>query len=197
MFVIGLTGGIGSGKSTVARLFQKYQISVIDADQVARHVVEIGSPTLQKMVEYFGNDIIETNGALNRAALRERIFKTPSERLWLENLLHPLIAQEIQQQLTQAQGPYVILMSPLLLESGQAQWVDRVLVVDVPETIQIERTQQRDQVPSEQIEAIMSSQWTRAQRLAKADDVIENTNAITSLEKKVALLNKKYLALCF
>ncbi len=198
--IIGLTGGIGSGKSTVAELFAQRNIAIIDADQASRTVVEPNSPALQKIAEHFsgaplGKDIIETNGQLNRAALREVIFNSSEQRIWLENLLHPLIAQEIQQQLSQAQDHYIILMSPLLLESGQAKYVHRVLVIDTPEAVQIQRTQQRDQVSHEQIQAIMQSQWTRAQRLEKADEVIENLGSMEELEQQVEKLHRKYLKL--
>ena len=195
MLTIGLTGGIGSGKSTVAQLFKQHNIHVIDADQAARQVVKPHSSTLKKITKHFGDEILEANGSLNRPLLRERIFQHPEERLWLENLLHPLIEQVIQQQLASAQGPYVILMSPLLLESGQAKWTQRIVVIDIPEALQIQRTQERDQVTPTQIQAIMNSQWSREQRRAKANYVIENTGSIAALEEQVAYLNKIFLAL--
>lgn len=194
-FIVGLTGGIGSGKSTVSGLFAQHHIPIIDADQASRIVVEPYRPALQKISKYFGSKVIDSNGQLNRSALRNIIFNSSEQRIWLENLLHPLIAEEIQRQLSQAQGPYIILMSPLLLESGQAKYVHRVLVIDVPEAVQLERTQQRDQVTQEQIQAIMQSQWTRAQRLEKADEVIENINSIEELEKQVEQLHRRYLTL--
>lgn len=195
MLTIGLTGGIGSGKSTVAEFFKQHNIPVIDADHAARQVVEPHSSALQKITEHFGDEILETNGSLNRTLLRKRIFQHPEERLWLESLLHPLIAQVIQAQLAAAQGPYAILMSPLLLESGQAQWTQRILVIDIPETLQIQRTQERDQVAPTQIEAIMKSQWSRKQRLAKADYVIENSGSIEMLEKQISQLHSMFLQL--
>ena len=193
--IIGLTGGIGSGKSAVSSHFETLGITVIDADVVAREVVEPEQPALVQIAEHFGNDIITPEGALDRAALRVLIFKDKSERKWLESLLHPLIREEIILQLKQSQSPYSILSSPLLLETDQHSMVNRILVVDVPVEVQIERTIDRDNNSLEQVEAIISSQSSRDFKQQKADDIILNTGTIESLHEKVSVLHQRYLQL--
>ena len=193
--IIGLTGGIGSGKSAVSSHFETLGITVIDADVVAREVVEPEQPALVQIAEHFGNDIITPEGALDRAALRVLIFKDKSERKWLESLLHPLIREEIILQLKQSQSPYSILSSPLLLETDQHSMVNRILVVDVPVEVQIERTIDRDNNSLEQVEAIISSQSSRDFKQQKADDIILNTGTIESLHEKVSALHLRYLQL--
>ena len=193
--IIGLTGGIGSGKSAVSSHFETQGITVVDADIVAREVVEYGRPALTKIAEHFGSSIITSEGALDRTALRVLIFKDKSERKWLESLLHPLIREEIIKQLKQSQSPYSILSSPLLLETDQHSMVDRILVVDVPVEVQIERTIDRDNNSLEQIEAIISSQSSRDFKQQKADDIILNTGTIESLHEKVSVLHQRYLQL--
>lgn len=192
MYVVGLTGGIGSGKSAVSALFEKQGITVVDSDVVARQVVEKGQPALKKIAEHFGNDVIQADGSLDRAALRQRIFAAPEERKWLEALLHPLIRQETQRQLTAAEGPYVILASPLLVESGQYRSVHRVLVVDAPEELQLQRAMSRDANNEAQIRAVMATQATREARLRCADDVILNDKALDELIPQVEDLHTKY-----
>ncbi len=194
--IIGLTGGIGSGKSAAAdRFAMQHGIHVVDADIKSRVVVEPGRPALASIVDRFGDTILLDNGALNRAALRERVFKEPEQRMWLEQLLHPLIRDEIQQDLVCATSPYAILVSPLLIESGQYRMTDRVLVVDVPEAVQIARTASRDGVPAKQIQAIMQAQAKREDRLAKAHDIIRNDKDLAALHAQVDALHQRYAAM--
>ena len=159
--IIGLTGGIGSGKSEVSRRFEQLGITVVDADIVAREVVNIGSVALSEISAHFGQDILNADGSLNRAKLRSRIFETPDEKYWLENLLHPIIRKEIVTQLAQSKTPYTILSSPLLLETKQDELVNRILVIDATENMQIERASARDTNNKEQIKKIMAAQINR------------------------------------
>lgn len=193
--IIGLTGGIGSGKSAATQIFQALGIDVVDADLVARKVVEPGSPALQSIAEHFGQQILKPDGSLNRAALRQRIFAAPAERQWLENLLHPLIRKEIVQRLHKVDSAYAILSSPLLLETGEDALTDRVLLIDTPEARQIERTCQRDGTSPEDVTAIMATQWSRLQRQERADDVILNDGDLHQLELKVRAMHQTYIAL--
>lgn len=192
---VGLTGGIGSGKSEVGRLFAELGVRVVDADEVAREVVEPGRPALVQVVERFGPDVLSSDQTLDRRKLRDIVFAQPGEREWLEALLHPLINTEIRSQLAQAAGPYALLMSPLLLETKQDEWMDRVLVVDAPEAEQVARVSRRDGVADEQIAAIMTRQTRREERLARADDVIENHLALEHLQPQVRTLDELYRAL--
>lgn len=194
-FVVGLTGGIGSGKSTVAKLFASLGASIINADQLAREVVKPGSPALAEIAQHFGEDAIATNGTLDRSVLRKKIFQNDSDRLWLENLLHPLIAEERLKQIDSATTPYVIVEIPLLFEKQLADEVDRVLVVDTPEALQKSRVAERDKVNTESIEAIMNTQVDRENRLSGADDIIDNSGDIEDLNSQVQALNEKYLRL--
>jgi dephospho-CoA kinase len=195
MKVIGLTGGIGSGKSTVADLFRQKGIEVIDADQLAREVVEPGTPALAAIAAHFGEEILDGAGRLRRAALRERVFVNPAERQWLEALLHPLIQELVQARIAQCRSVYCLLMSPLLLESRQKLLVDRILVVDVSRETQLRRTMQRDTSSRETVEAIIAAQISREQRLAAADDIIENDGSRARLVPAVARLHQNYLAM--
>lgn len=193
--IIGLTGGIGSGKSTLSRIFKSLGVEVIDADLVARLVVQKGQPALIKIFEYFGDDINE-KGELNRAKLRELIFKDPEKKLWLNNLLHPLIREEMLAQLQRAKGKYVILEAPLLFENKLERYCDYVLVVDVSEACQIKRAMLRDNTEQSIIENIIASQINRAQRLEKADFVVDNENiSLQALESSVIALDKQLRAL--
>ncbi|HZJ94408.1 MAG TPA: dephospho-CoA kinase [Thiopseudomonas sp.] len=194
-WVLGLTGGIGSGKSAAADAFAQLGIEVIDADHAARWVVEPGRSALVKIVDRYGDAILLDDGQLNRAALRERIFADPEQRQWLEGLLHPLIRAEIKQFLDSAQSPYAILVSPLLIESGQYKNVQRVLVVDVPPELQLARAMQRDQVSEEQLQAIMQAQLKRDERLKHADDVLSNAADKVALQREVLRLHNFYLTL--
>jgi dephospho-CoA kinase len=194
-WILGLTGGIGSGKSAAAQCFVDLGVHLVDADNAARWVVEPGRPALAQIAERFGAGVLQADGTLNRAALRELIFKDPPQRLWLEGLLHPLIREEITQYLARAQSPYAILVSPLLLETTQHQMVKRVLVIDVPEAVQIQRTVLRDKTNEEQVRAILKAQATRQERLNRADDVIINDRDPAWLKSEVERLHHFYLTL--
>lgn len=195
MTVIGLTGGIGSGKSTVARLFGALGVHWVDADDVAREVVEPGTPALERIAEHFGKDILLPNGSLDRAALRRVVFDAPEERTWLEGLLHPVIREELTRQLTPDNYalPYVLLVSPLLLETDQHELVEKVVVVDVPVDVQIQRTMARDENTREQVERIIDAQMPREQRLQKADEVVDNNQPVVDVERRVEELHRQFL----
>lgn len=194
-WILGLTGGIGSGKSAVAQHFIDLGVHLVDADHAARWVVEPGKPALAKIAEYFGTQVLQADGQLDRTALRKRIFADTSERRWLEALLHPLIGQEISQYLARAESPYTILVSPLLVESGQHKLAQRILVVDAPEHLQIERTMARDQSSSEQVQAILQAQASREERLRHAHDVLLNDQDLHGLQAEVERLHAFYLTL--
>lgn len=195
MLVIGVTGGIGSGKTAVTDHFQRLGITVVDADLASRVVVEPGRPALQAIAAHFGTGVILPDGSLDRRALREIVFAQPDERKWLERLTHPLIAQEILQQIQASQSPYTILASPLLLESGQSRMTQRVLVVDVPEAVQVARTTARDNTDENGVRAIIAAQMKREERLAKADDVILNDKSLSELHAAVEALHQQYLSM--
>jgi len=195
MVVVGLTGGIGSGKSTVARLFGNLGVHWVDADDVAREVVEPGTPALARIAEHFGTEILLSDGGLDRARLRQIVFNDPSERAWLESLLHPIIRDELIRQLRPADYglPYTLLVSPLLLETDQHNLVDRIVVVDVPVSVQIERTIARDDNPRDQVERIIAAQIPREKRLERADDVIDNDRPMNDVERQVLDLHNRFL----
>ncbi len=193
--IVGLTGGIGSGKSEVGRRFEKLGVTLVDADFLAHQVVEPGEPALGQIAEHFGREILTDEGRLNRASMRTLIFEHPEEKRWLEELLHPLVNREIRVQLNEAKSPYAILMSPLLLETHQDRMVDRVLVVDSPESEQLSRVTRRDQSKREQIEAIISTQISYKKRLERADDIIRNEGALSELDDQVEKLHTYYLEL--
>ncbi len=195
MFVVGVTGGIGSGKTAVTNLFAELGVTIVDADIASRIIVEPGKPALQAIAAHFGAEMLLPDGTLNRAAMRARIFSNADDKRWLEQLTHPLIGKEIQQQIANAKSPYAILVSPLLIEGDQHKFCHRILVVDVPESTQLQRTVQRDNNDAEQVKRIIASQATRAQRLSRADDVIENTGTLDDLRNKVAVLHEQYLQL--
>jgi dephospho-CoA kinase len=194
-WILGLTGGIGSGKSAAAQCFVDLGVHLVDADNAARWVVEPGRPALAQIAEHFGAGVLQADGTLNRSALRELIFKDPQQRVWLEGLLHPLIREEIRQYLARAESAYAILVSPLLLETSQHQMVQRVLVIDVPESVQIERTVMRDKTNEEQVRAILKAQASREERLSRADDVIVNDRDPAWLKSEVERLHHFYLTL--
>jgi dephospho-CoA kinase len=194
-WILGLTGGIGSGKSAAAQCFVDLGVHLVDADNAARWVVEPGRPALAQIAEHFGAGVLQADGTLNRSALRELIFKEPQQRVWLEGLLHPLIREEIRQYLARAESAYAILVSPLLLETSQHQMVQRVLVIDVPESVQIERTVLRDRTNEEQVRAILKAQASREERLSRADDVIVNDRDPAWLKSEVERLHHFYLTL--
>jgi dephospho-CoA kinase len=194
-FRVALTGGIASGKSTVADLFAALGVPVIDTDVIARQVVEPGQPALAEIAAMFGPDVLDSEGRLDRRRMRERIFTDPDAKRRLEAILHPAIRAEMERQSMAAQGPYQVLVIPLLTEGGRRDHVDRVLLVDVPEELQIQRLMMRDGVSHEQAQASLNAQATRAQRLALADDVIRNTGRVDGLREQVAELHGKYLRL--
>jgi|SRR5471030_469545 dephospho-CoA kinase len=194
-YIVALTGGIGSGKSTVADSFARHGVSIIDADIIARQVVEPGEPALDALAQHFGQQIIEPEGSLNRAALRECIFSEPAEKEWVNQLLHPLIHAKTKQLFAAAKTPYVLWVVPLLVENGLQSQANRVLVVDVDEHTQLTRTMQRDGITRQQAEKILSAQASRQQRLACADDIIDNNGGAETLEPHVASLHSRYLEL--
>jgi dephospho-CoA kinase len=193
---IGLTGGIASGKSIVTQRFAELKVPVIDADVVARRVVEPGEPGLDQVVRRFGPAVLDASGKLDRRALRELIFSDVSARQALDAILHPLIRAAMEQQAADAKGPYLVMAIPLLIESGRAhERVNRVLVVDVDEAQQIERVQARDGSSAEQARAILASQASRETRLTAADDVLKNSGSVADLRQAVDDLHRKYLHL--
>jgi dephospho-CoA kinase len=195
MFIVGLTGGIGSGKSAASDYLQQQNITIVDADLISRQVVEPNSPTLTKIAAYFGNDILLADGTLDRAKTRKKIFNNPDNKQWLENLLHPLIRQEILQQLNRSTSSYTVLVSPLLFEAEQDKLCDRILVIDCPEQLQIDRASSRDNNDPTQVQRIIASQIPRQQRLDRADDIIENTGTLNQLHHQLEQLHKRYLTL--
>ena len=195
MLRIGITGGIGSGKSTAANLFAQLGVTVINLDQISRDVVKPGSPTLTEIQLHFGSTILSDDGTLNRQKLREIVFQNDSERIWLEDLLHPLIRKKQEDLIQSAQSSYVVIEIPLLTENNLQKTVDRVLVIDAAEQDQIYRAAMRDDTDKDQISAILKSQASRQERLAIADDVIENSGTMEALSEKVPQLHEKYLEL--
>jgi dephospho-CoA kinase len=194
-WILGLTGGIGSGKSAVAEQFVELGVHLIDADHAARWVVEPGRPALARIAEHFGDAVLRPDGQLDRGALRARIFQDAEQRRWLEALLHPLIGEEIAHHLALAKSPYAILVSPLLVESGQHSLTQRILVVDAPEHLQLQRTMKRDQASEEQVRAILDAQANREERLRHADDVLINDRDMSWLRSEVERLHHFYLTL--
>lgn len=186
--IVGLTGGIGSGKSTVSNLLHSYGITIVDADKIAREVVQPGSSALKDINEHFGEDILD-HGVLNRAKLRELIFSNVDEKKWLEQLLHPLIRDEILEHISASNSAYTLLEAPLLMENGLDKLCHKNIVVDIPEALQIERTLIRDMSNQKTVEAIIASQLSRADRLARADYIIYNDGARDELEAQVLRLH--------
>ena len=191
--VVGITGGIGSGKSAVTDYLETKGITVVDADKVARVVVEPGTSGLAAIAEHFGRDILLPNGALDRAALRKIVFDEPDERKVLEGITHPRIREEIARQLSDASSPYVVLASPLLLESGQSSFADYVVVVDVPESVQLSRTMTRDDNSEQLVKSIMAVQLDRETRLARSDTSISNEGTLEELHTRVDALHTDLL----
>lgn len=194
-FVLGLTGGIGSGKSAASAFFAQQGIVVVDADLVARAVVEPGQAAWQAIRARFGDEALLADGSLNRAWLRQKVFADTTERLWLESQTHPRIREAILAQLRAANSAYAILASPLLFESKQVDFTQRSLVIDVPEELQLLRACARDNNQAEQIRRIMAAQLPRQTRLAQADDVVDNSGSLTELAQKLAPLHQTYLRL--
>jgi dephospho-CoA kinase len=194
MFVVGITGGIGSGKSAVTDHLETLGITVVDADKVARVVVEPGTSGLAAIADHFGTDILLSDGRLDRAALRKIVFDNPDERRVLEGITHPRIREEIARQLSEATSPYVVLSSPLLLESGQNTFADYVVVVDVPEEVQLSRTMARDDNTEALVKQIMAAQLDRQTRLSRADTSIMNDGSLEALYERVEKLHDDLLA---
>jgi dephospho-CoA kinase len=192
---IGLTGGIASGKSTVAQRFVELGVPVIDADEISRAVVAPGQLGLARVVAKFGNEILTANGELDRRALRDRVFSDPAQRRDLETILHPLIRAEMDRRALSAVGPYIVLAIPLLIEGDQRERVDRILAVDADEATQIQRLMARDGSSESQAKAILAAQASRENRLAAADDVLSNMTSVSELRHAVDRLNQRYLGL--
>ncbi|MCL7929052.1 dephospho-CoA kinase [Halomonas llamarensis] len=191
--IVGLTGGIGSGKSTVARAFSERGIPWIDADDVAREIVAPGEPALEAIRQRHGEAVLQSDGTLNRARLRELIFQQPEERTWLESVTHPRVRERIVTHLERMQredAPYVLLVSPLLFESGQDALVDFTVVIDIPEALQLSRTLARDKVSETQVRAILAAQMPREERRARADALIDNSQDTVHMREQVAKLDE-------
>ena len=192
---VGVTGGIGSGKSALTERLAERGIEIVDADMIAREVVEPGSAALAAISERYGPRALQADGSLDRAALRKIVFEDADERRWLEGLTHPLIGERIAGRLADAASPYVVLVSPLLLEGSQKDFVDHVVVVDVPEELQVERTTTRDDNPEELVRRIMAAQLERSQRLALADSVVDNSGSLEDLDRQTDRLHDALLGL--
>jgi dephospho-CoA kinase len=192
---IGLTGGIASGKSTVAQRFMELGVAVLDADESAREVVRPGKPALAEIIRQFGTGLVAQNGELDRRALRSLIFGDAELRRTLESILHPLIRADMEQRAHAAVGPYLVMAIPLLIEGGSLDRVDRILVVDVDEAVQLQRLTARDGCSPQQARAIVASQASRSARLAAADDILANTATVTDLRQAVDDLHARYLRL--
>ena len=195
-YVVGLTGGIGSGKSTVADLFVELGAGLVDTDEIAHQLTAAGGLAMSQIVATFGAELADTQGALDRAAMRRLVFSDPGARGRLESILHPLIRQISDQRCAESTAPYVILAVPLLIESGNyRQRCDRIVVVDCPEQVQISRVMARNSLQENEVRAILKAQASREQRLAIADEVIDNGDELTNLYPRVSELHLKYLAL--
>lgn len=192
-YIVALSGGIASGKSTIAHLFAQLGVPIIDADIIARQVVGVGTPALEQITKHFSQEILLENGELDRSQLREIIFNNDHERLWLNNLLHPIIAQETQKQFAQQTKPYVIWVVPLLIENNLHQLADRVLMIDIPEALQLERLINRDRISESLAKKMIATQVCLTDRLAFADDIIVNDGDLESLKIQVDNLHKQYL----
>ena len=195
IFSVVLTGGIASGKTTVSDLFEELGVPVIDTDRIARELVEPGKPALKAIVKRFGADYLDGEGQLDRRKMRTAIFTDPEARTRLENILHPLIGNEVIHRISALDAEYCIIVIPLYASSGAYEWVDRVLVVDAEEETQIARVMERDQINRAQAEAILASQASRQERLALADDVVLNEGPLEQLAARVQELHARYLAL--
>ncbi len=194
--IVGLTGGIGSGKSTVSHLFEKLQVPIINSDEIAHQFLTPDHAAFKSVIEHFGSDILELKGSLNRKKLGAIIFNAPKERLWLESLLHPLIKQEILKRCALIpKQSYCVVEIPLLIETHFENTVDRVLVVDCPEDMQIKRASLRDTSPLFNIKSILKSQTNRETRLAHADDVIDNSGTLEALKEQITTLHQLYMQL--
>lgn len=195
VLVIGLTGGIGSGKTAVSDRFARLGVPAIDTDLLARELVELGQPALAEIVAEFGPDCLDDEGRLHRARLRERVFADPTGRRRLEAILHPRIRALARERIARLTAPYGLLVIPLLAETGMTDLVDRVLVVDAPEEMQIRRVMARDGVTEAQARRILAAQADRNQRLALADEIVENAGDLATLDRQIAALHQQYSTL--
>lgn len=195
MLIVGLTGGIASGKTTVARLFAQHGVPIIDADEISREVVVPSSPCLAAIKAQFGPAMLTQSGELDRVAMRQLIFSDPNARSQLEAILHPVIREKMRERIGHLNAPYAILVIPLLVETGQHALANRVLVVDIPEALQRSRLRMRDNIDDKQIDAILHSQVPRHQRLAHADDIIDNQGDVGALDQSVETLHRRYLTM--
>jgi dephospho-CoA kinase len=191
--VVGVTGGIGSGKTAATDHFSQLGITVVDADLAARLIMEPGRPALAAVAGHFGESILLADGNLDRAALRALVFADADERTWLEQLSHPLIGEEILSQLQAARSPYVILASPLLLETAQKDLCDCIVLIDVPTSVQLSRTMARDGNDEAQVRQIMAAQCSRQQRRQQADEILDNSGTLEQLQEKVEILHRQLL----
>ncbi len=192
-YIIGLTGGIGSGKSTISGMFEKLGAEIVDADKISHALVSKNEPLYKEIVNHFGSQILNDQEQLNRPLLRKIIFNDSEEKAWLEELMHPAIKNTILGIVKESQNPYIILSVPLLLESGNYEFVDRVLVIDVPESLQLERIGKRDSISTDLAQSIIKSQISRSERNKKADDIIVNDAPMEDIRKLVVQLHNKYL----
>ncbi|GAA71889.1 dephospho-CoA kinase [Pseudoalteromonas sp. BSi20439] len=192
-WVLGLTGGIGCGKTAVSNMLAELGITIVDADIIARQVVEPGTEGLNAIVKHFGTDILNEHGALNRSELRARIFSNAEQKAWLNALLHPLIRTKLITDLTNAQSDYVVLVAPLLFENELDGYCHRTLLIDVPKEVQIARTTQRDNISIEQAEQIIDAQMSREQKQHKADDILNNNRNLNDVKQDLLELHKYYL----
>ena len=195
--IVGLTGGIGSGKTAASNLFSEQGVNVVDTDILARQALQIGSPLLIKVFNHLGQQLKLEDGSLDRAALRTLIFNDSNAKNWLEDLVHPWVKEETFKALAKANSAYVLLSSPLLIESGQLNLVDRLLIIDIPESLQVERTRLRDNNPESLVKKIIQQQISRQERLLQANDVIDNSQDLNHLKKQVDALHQQYLQLAF
>ena len=194
--IIGLTGGIGSGKSAAANFFQNEGISVIDTDQLARKVIEKDTPGYSKVVDSFGANILDNNDSIDRAKLREAVFHDSEKRKILESITHPLVRELMVQKISSSTSPYSIIMVPLIFETKSAKNYDRVLVIDCDVEIQLERAMARDENSADLIQKIIDSQCSRSERLSIANDVIPNNHSIEDLQKRSLAMHNFYLGFC-
>lgn len=195
MYCVGVSGNIGSGKSTAVRIFKSLGISVICADSIARHLTAAGSPSLQSIQAYFGDHVVEHSGELNRALIKKIIFETPEHRVWLENLLHPLIRKEIKQQVLQCKSPYCVIEIPLLTQREDYPYLNRVLVILANPEKQILRMMHRDNISHSEARVILGTQPDEASRRKLADDVIMNNGTVDELRENVQVLHNHYISL--
>lgn len=194
-WVLGLTGGIGCGKSAVSAMFEELGVTVVDADIIARQVVAPNSDGLAAISEHFGTTVLNPDGSLNRAKLREVIFADNAQKTWLNNLLHPLIREKTLNDLSTANSAYVVLVAPLLFENGLEQYCDRTLIIDVPVAVQLERTISRDNINEQQALSIIAAQMSREDKLHRTDDVVDNNQPLALVAIVIQQLHAQYLTL--